>query len=184
MIEIKPSRNVTARLRDAWNCRAAAFTRSRILFLLAGWLALVTPLRADNPPTYFFQIDSADVPGGLGFYPHFVALDSSNNVYVSDAANNRIVKFSGGGTLLTQWGSPGTANGQFDYPAGVAVDSSNNVYVADQSNSRIEKFNNDGDYLTQWGRLRRRRWSVQLSQWHSGGQQQQRLCRRREQQSH
>jgi hypothetical protein len=30
------------------------------LFLLAGWLALalVTPLRTDNPPTYSFQIDS------------------------------------------------------------------------------------------------------------------------------
>src|ERR1039458_9384487 len=106
--------------------------------LLAALLALVTPLRADNPPTYLFQIDSAAVPGG--FLPEMVALDSSNNVYVADYNNDRIEKFSSSGTYLTQWGSLGTNDGQFEGPYGVAVDSSNNVYVADSGNNRVEKF--------------------------------------------
>ena len=116
---------------------------------MAGLLALVTPLRADNPPTYLFEIDSSAVPGG--FDPGFVALDGSNNVYVADYYNNRVVKFAANGTYLTQWGSSGSGNGQFSFPSGIAVDSSNNVYVADYSNNRVEKFDSNGNYLTQWG---------------------------------
>jgi DNA-binding beta-propeller fold protein YncE len=123
--------------------------RFPVLFLLAGLLAVVTPLRADNPPTYLFQIDSAAVPGG--FYPNYVALDSSNNVYVTDYYNDRVVKFASNGIYLTQWGNLGSGNGQFDYPTGIALDSSNNVYVTDEANNRIEKFTSNGSYLTQWG---------------------------------
>jgi hypothetical protein len=111
-------------------------------------LALVMPLLADNPPTYLFEIDSNAVPGG--FSPGEMALDSGNNVYVSDDSNSRIVKFSFDGTYLTQWGGSGGGNGQFNNPAGLAVDISNNVYVADLGNDRIEKFDSNGNYLTQW----------------------------------
>jgi DNA-binding beta-propeller fold protein YncE len=109
-------------------------------------LALVTPLRADNPPTYLFQIGSpAD----------HVALDSSNNVYLSYEGStipgSSIWKFSASGTYLAQWGSYGSGNGQFADPEGIAVDSSNNVYVVDYGNYRIEKFSSSGRYLTQWG---------------------------------
>ena len=124
-----------------------------VLILLAGLLALVTPLRADNPPAYLFQIDSSAVPSG--FYPNFVALDSSNNIYVAESADyyiSCVVKLTAGGLYLTQWGSFfGSGNGQFEYPEGVAVDSSNNVYVADNRNARVEKFTSSGTYLTQWG---------------------------------
>jgi DNA-binding beta-propeller fold protein YncE len=122
-----------------------------LLLLLAGLPALVTPLRADNPPTYLFQIDSSAVPDV--FYPSYVARDNSNNIYVSDAFNNhnRVLKLAGNGNYLTQWGGLGSGNGQFDFPEGIAIDSSNNVYVVDSSNSRIEKFDGNGNYLTQWG---------------------------------
>jgi Tol biopolymer transport system component/streptogramin lyase len=53
--------------------------------------------------------------------------------------------------FLREWGSPGTAEGQFAYPASVAVDSSGNVYVADKDNNRIEKFGPNGTFLTRWG---------------------------------
>jgi DNA-binding beta-propeller fold protein YncE len=56
-----------------------------------------------------------------------------------------------GYSYLTQWGSFGTGNGQFNVPFGVAVDSFGNVYVADADNSRIQKFTSGGTYLTQWG---------------------------------
>src|SRR5580765_5950819 len=56
----------------------------------------------------------------------------------------------GGYVYLTQWGSFGSGNGQFEYPEGVATDAAGNVYVVDQVNLRIQKFTSAGAYLTQW----------------------------------
>ena len=141
-ITLNPSRKMAARPRAG--CLPG-------LLLLAGLLATVTPLRADNPPTYLFQIDTNAVPGGA-FYPTLLALDSGNNVYVVDESGlGRVVKFDSNGKFVTQWGSYGSGNGQFEYPAGIAVDSSNNVYVVDSGNARVEKFDSNGNYLTQWG---------------------------------
>jgi DNA-binding beta-propeller fold protein YncE len=113
--------------------------------------ALLTVLPAADflTPTYLYEIDASAVPGG--FYPNCVTLDRSNNLFITDDDNNRVLEFAGSGTYLTQWGSFGTNNGQFEYPEGIAVDSSNNVYVADVSNFRVEKFTSSGHYLTQWG---------------------------------
>src|SRR5271154_760996 len=98
-----------------------------VLLLLAGWLAIVTPLRADNPPTYLFQWGSSGSGSGQVSDPFSVAVDSSNNVYVVDQGNQRVEKFDSHGNYLTQWGSESLS--------GVAVDSSNNVYVDDIDNA-------------------------------------------------
>jgi tripartite motif-containing protein 71 len=54
-------------------------------------------------------------------------------------------------SFLSNWGSRGTADGQFITPSGIAIDSSDNVYVADVLNHRIQKFSSDGKFLTKWG---------------------------------
>ena len=53
--------------------------------------------------------------GQFGSYPRGVAVESSNNVYVSDPGNYRIQKFDSSGNFLTKWGSVGTGDGQFSY---------------------------------------------------------------------
>jgi DNA-binding beta-propeller fold protein YncE len=78
--------------------------------------------------------------GGKFKYIASVAVDSSENIYVTDSSNNRIQKFDSNGIFLAKWGSGGTGDGQFDYPEGIAVNSSGNIYVADTSNNRIQKF--------------------------------------------
>ncbi len=45
--------------------------------------------------------------------------------------------------FVTQWGGPGTGNGEFNAPVGVAVDAWGNVYVSDSGNNRIQKFAKD-----------------------------------------
>lgn len=54
-------------------------------------------------------------------------------------------------TVVTSWGSTGTAASQFNQPWGVAVDASGSVYVTDYYNSRVEKFTSTGAFVTTWG---------------------------------
>src|SRR5665213_2358713 len=58
------------------------------LLVLADLLAVVTPLRADNPPTYLFQWGGPGTGNGQFGSPEGIAIDSSNNVYVADIDNN------------------------------------------------------------------------------------------------
>ncbi|MFI5372623.1 MAG: hypothetical protein ACHQ52_13790 [Candidatus Eisenbacteria bacterium] len=48
--------------------------------------------------------------------------------------------FTGTGTYLTQWGSNGSGEGQFNIPLGLATDAAGNVYVSDNGNNRVQKF--------------------------------------------
>jgi streptogramin lyase len=54
-------------------------------------------------------------------------------------------------SLVTQWGSPGTGNGQFQVPNGVAADAAGNVYVVDQNGDRVEKFDVNGTFQLAFG---------------------------------
>jgi DNA-binding beta-propeller fold protein YncE len=84
-----------------------------------------------------------------------LVLDSSGNVYVSDAhpfssGGDRIQKFSASGELLATWGGTGKGPGQFRNPTGLAVDSKGNIYVVDSDNNRVEELSPDGKFLAQW----------------------------------
>ena len=49
--------------------------------------------------------------------PLGVTTDPAGNVYVADAGNDRIQKFTSAGTFLTKWGTDGSGDGQFDNPS-------------------------------------------------------------------
>jgi len=89
------------------------------------------------------------------FYsPQGVAVDASNNVYVTDQGNNAVYKISGSTvTILAGDGTVGTSNGtgsaaRFNAPQGIAADAQGNVYVADRSNNRIRKITSAGVVTT------------------------------------
>ena len=73
-------------------------------------------------------------PKSLGGSPVMI------HVYVADAGNSRIQRFSSAGAFLSKFGSVGTGNGQFNHPDSVEVDSEGNVWVGDQSNHRVQAF--------------------------------------------
>jgi tripartite motif-containing protein 71 len=75
---------------------------------------------------------------------------STDNIYVIDSGNSRIVKFANNGTFLAKWGSQGAGDGQFSLPSGIAVDPIGNVYVNDWGNNRIQKFDSLGTFITSW----------------------------------
>jgi DNA-binding beta-propeller fold protein YncE len=73
-------------------------------------------------------------------------------MYVLDAGNARIVVFDRDGEYITEFGSAGSGDGQFDFGTGeiiggglnfsgsIAVDDDGFIYVADVGNRRIQKF--------------------------------------------
>jgi len=88
---------------------------------------------------------SLDAPAG-------VALDLNDNLYISDAGNNRVLYYPSGQTTATRvYGQGGdftnnTANNNgigsasLSAPAGVALDSSGDIYVADAPDNRVLQY--------------------------------------------
>jgi sugar lactone lactonase YvrE len=99
---------------------------------------------------------TAGFADGNGMAAHFhfptsVACDPQGNIYVADAANQRIRKITPAGIVSTLAGSgaAGFADGngtaaQFDYPYGIACDGQANIYVGDYGNNRIRKITPSG----------------------------------------
>jgi len=80
-----------------------------------------------------------------------IAVDSSGDVYVAVHGDHAIKKYNSNGVYITQWGSEGTGDLQFDEPRGIGIDSSGYIYVVDYGNHRIQKFTSTGAFVTKWG---------------------------------
>lgn len=84
-------------------------------------------------------------PAASFFQPVGIAIDSSDNIYVSDASNTiRKITPDGLVTTFVGSGSSGSTNGigtaaSFNEPEGIAIDSLGNLYVADAGNNLIRK---------------------------------------------
>ncbi|MFW9996094.1 MAG: hypothetical protein ACFFD4_28900 [Candidatus Odinarchaeota archaeon] len=83
---------------------------------------------------------------GQLYSPMGIAVDSSDYVYVSDFGNDRVVKYTSGGSYITSWGSD-----TLDGPWGITLDGTGYVYVADHNNNRVVKYTSSGSYVTSWG---------------------------------
>ena len=103
--------------------------------------------------------DNDSVPLAPGTSRRVVAqFDPTDQVLAQGSADFTLVVAATGETpptlqveFLTEWGTFGTGNGQFNFPSGVAVDRSGRVYVTDQSNHRVQVFTGDGAFLGKWG---------------------------------
>ena len=82
-----------------------------------------------------------------------IALDSQQNVYVSDEWLNQVVVFDKDGKFLSQWSALEQDDGQPHGAANIALDAQDNVYVTDGRSHQVRKFTKDGKFLTSWGGL-------------------------------
>lgn len=88
--------------------------------------------------------------------PHGIAIDSSNNLYVTDQGNERVRKISEEGevTTIAGNGTAGYSDGpaaasEINTPHGVAVDSSTGeVFFADEDNNMIREIGPTGQVTT------------------------------------
>jgi DNA-binding beta-propeller fold protein YncE len=83
--------------------------------------------------------------------PQGIAVDSDNNVYVTDTLNNRVEIFDADGNFITEFGKHGDGPGYFARPKGIAVDGDGHIWVADEMQDRLQVFNRDGQLLTYIG---------------------------------
>ena len=105
------------------------------------------------------QFGGGQLAGSRFAGPQFVAFDRAGNVYTTDAALDRIQKFTPGGKLLAYWGSESVEPGGFGPPPknkdgtpgmggpiSICVDAHDRVWVS-ATNNRVQEFTNDGRYL-------------------------------------
>jgi sugar lactone lactonase YvrE len=85
--------------------------------------------------------------------PHDVAFDKSDNIFVVDKGNHRIIKFNPDGLLLKTWGQKGDKTGEFNFAHSIVIDKSDRVLIADRENKRIQLFDLNGNFISQWADL-------------------------------
>lgn len=77
--------------------------------------------------------------------PVSLAVDAEGEVFLVDAQEGCVKKFSAEGHWLDTFRSAGPAGKLFDYPLDAAVDEAGNLLVADANNNRIVKLLPDGE---------------------------------------
>jgi DNA-binding beta-propeller fold protein YncE len=98
------------------------------------------PLEHPNPP-----LPAVD---GRFRQPTDVAWDPEGNTYISDGyINSRVAKIDKNGNWVKQWGTKGSAPGQFNTVHSIAADAKGNIYVADRGNRRIQVYDGEGKLL-------------------------------------
>lgn len=92
--------------------------------------------------------------------PYGIALDANNNIYIGDAANNRVRVINSAGTISTMAGTGvcgftgdgGLAtSATLCAPSGVTVDSTGRVFIADYNNNRVRVVDATGTIYTYLG---------------------------------
>lgn len=79
----------------------------------------------------------------LGTDDMYVYLDASQNLYVSDCGNHRVLRYANGnatGSIVAGNETAGAELNQLNCPLGIWVDSSSNLFIADLRNHRVMKW--------------------------------------------
>ena len=84
-------------------------------------------------------------------WPAGLALDSQEQIYVTDEWLDRVLIFDRDGNFLSHWGGSGTGDGALNRPSGIAIDPRDDIYIVDSANHRVQKFAKDGTFLSTWG---------------------------------
>jgi len=105
----------------------------RILVLILLFFVLVQGVMAESC-TVIRSWEGLSNSTAAGF-----AIHPSDNVYVTDSVNHRVLTFSDTGEYYGSWGSGRPGDGEFDAPRGIAIDRSGTVYVTDSRNHTVQK---------------------------------------------
>lgn len=88
---------------------------------------------------------------GLFDQPTGIAVDGRGNVFVSNWANDKVVKLSASGQPSATWTTFSSPPPIPPRPGGIALDAGGNAYVANGGMATITKLSPTGAILAQWG---------------------------------
>ena len=83
--------------------------------------------------------------------PWGVAVNSKDEIAVTDFISNKVQIFNSDGNYLRSFGRSGNKAGEFSYPTGITFHKNGNIFVADQGNHRIQIFSGEGKYVGMFG---------------------------------
>ena len=72
------------------------------------------------------------------------------HIFIVVQDNNRVQIWDINGNYITQFGSNGTANGEFNVPVRITTNNTH-LFVVDQGNNRVQIFDINGNYVNQFG---------------------------------
>ena len=100
----------------------------------------------------------------IDIMPHDLILDQNGRIYIAERLsvtcleNDGTFKWRAGkNASISNYGSSGTGNGEFNYAYGITLGNDGNLYVADKSNQRIQILDKNGSFLKirqQWNSTR------------------------------
>ncbi len=120
---------------------------------VSSWPDAATSASGSAPDRVIGQY--GETPSATTLYlPESIAVDSSDNLWVSDTFHHRVLRipppYTGGADLVlgqpdfvsgeSNRGGSGPAANSFNFPRGLAFDASGNLYVADIYNNRVVRF--------------------------------------------
>ena len=110
----------------------------------------------DKEQLFILDRDTGQVIKTIGekgefFKPSHVTVGPEGNVFITDAFNFLIKKFSSEGKLLDTIGFHGDQIGGFVRPKGVAVDKNHRLYVVDAAFENVQIFDEQGRLLLFFG---------------------------------
>lgn len=122
----------------------------------------VSPASIDQPTPLFWYAQTfgeTNVPyladADHLYLPNGVGLDSTGNLWITEAMGSRAMKFNANGTFVMSIGVAGVVETADEThlasPSDTAVDSNGNIWVADHDAARVARYSPTGDYLMQLG---------------------------------
>ena len=88
---------------------------------------------------------------GMFNSPWGVAVNSKDEIAVTDSGNHRVQIFNSDGNYIRSFGRQGYKAGEFCYPKGITFHKNGNIFVAESGNHRIQIFSGEGKYVGMFG---------------------------------
>lgn len=105
-----------------------------------------------SPDLEFVQAIGMESVDGIRLRrPAAIDIDAEQTLWVADACNHRVVRFSLNGEVLSWFGGFGSEPGQLRYPYDLCVTPDDNLLVCEYEGNRLQWFDKQGRVLRSWG---------------------------------